>query len=83
MILWLSCDILDINIVGIPYIPSPYPYAILWTPSKVLVRSSNLGYMGLYVHPLSPSWTGRICYDPLTVYVSVCVYIMSVYGSST
>lgn len=85
MILWIFYDILDINIAGIPYIPSPYPYVFLWTPSKALVRSSNLGYMGLYVLLLPPGWTAGIRYDPLRlqVYVSICVYTECAYSSST
>lgn len=49
MIPWLFHDILDINIAGIPYIPSPYLYVFSQPPSKALVRSSNLGYTVLCV----------------------------------
>lgn len=82
MIPQLFYDILDINISRIPHILSPHLYLFLWTLSKVLVGSSNLVDMGLYVPPLPASWTAGIRYDPLwlgdCVCASVCVYAMCV-----
>lgn len=80
MIRWPFCDILDINIAGILYIPSPYPYAFLPSPSKATVKPSNLRNMGLCVFPLPASRIEGICCDPLRLCVCVCLHVYKLWA---
>lgn len=80
MIPWLFYDILDINIAGIPHIPSPCLYVFAQPPSKALVRSPNLGYTCAPCLFLPPSWTAGIFNDPLWLRARACLRVRTACG---